>query len=61
MFFFPLRLPEWSWFFDRQLRIAACRLAWLLSRKYGTAWYHPVSSKLWYLTVLPFVNFQEKN
>jgi hypothetical protein len=30
------------------------------SRKYGTVWYHPASSKLWYLTVLSFVNFQEK-
>jgi hypothetical protein len=30
------------------------------SRKYGTVWYHPASSKLWYLTALSFVNFQEK-
>jgi hypothetical protein len=37
-----------------------CHLIWLLSRKYGTVWYHPASSKLWYLTVLSFVNFQEK-
>jgi hypothetical protein len=37
-----------------------CHLIWLLSRKYGTVWYHPASSKLWYLTALPFVNFQEK-
>jgi hypothetical protein len=33
---------------------------WLCSRKYGTVWYHPASSKLWYLTALSFVNFQEK-
>jgi hypothetical protein len=37
-----------------------CRIIWLLSRKYGTAWYHPASSKLCYLTALSFVNFQEK-
>jgi hypothetical protein len=37
-----------------------CHLIWLLSRKYGTVWYHPASSKLWYLTAFPFVNFQEK-
>jgi hypothetical protein len=40
--------------------IAMCHLVWLLSRKYGTVWYHPASSKLWYLTALSFVNFQEK-
>jgi hypothetical protein len=60
VFFFPLRLPEWSWFFDRWLYIAMCHLAWLFSRKYGTVWYHPASSKLWYLIALSFVNFQEK-
>jgi hypothetical protein len=37
-----------------------CHPIWLLSRKYGTVWYHPASSKLWYLTTLSFVNFQEK-
>jgi hypothetical protein len=37
-----------------------CHLVWLLSRKYGTVWYHPASSKLWYLTSLSFVIFQEK-
>jgi hypothetical protein len=37
-----------------------CHLIWLLSRKYGTVWYHPASSKLWYLIALSFVNFQEK-
>jgi hypothetical protein len=36
-----------------------CHLIWLLSRKYGTVWYHPASSKPWYLTALSFVNFQE--
>jgi hypothetical protein len=29
------------------------------SRKYGTFWYHPASSKLWNLTTLSFVNFQK--
>jgi hypothetical protein len=29
------------------------------SRKYGTVWYHPASSKLWHLTTLPFVNFRK--
>jgi hypothetical protein len=37
-----------------------CHPAWLLGRKYGTVWYHPASYKLWYLTALSFVNFQEK-
>jgi hypothetical protein len=37
-----------------------CHLVWPFSRKYGTVWYHPASSKLWYLTALSFVNFQEK-
>jgi hypothetical protein len=37
-----------------------CHLVWLLGRKYGTVWYHPASSKLWYLTSSSFVNFQEK-
>jgi hypothetical protein len=37
-----------------------CHPVWLCSRKYGTVWYHPASSKLWYLTTLSFVNFQEK-
>jgi hypothetical protein len=40
--------------------IAMRHLVWLFSRKYGTVWYHPASSKLWYLTILSFVNFQEK-
>jgi hypothetical protein len=40
--------------------IAICHLTWLSSRKYGTVWYHPASSKLWYLTTLSFVNFQGK-
>jgi hypothetical protein len=40
--------------------IAICHLTWLSSRKYGTVWYHPTSSKLWYLTTLSFVNFQGK-
>jgi hypothetical protein len=37
-----------------------CHPIWLLSRKYGTVWYHPASFKFWYLTALSFVNFQEK-
>jgi hypothetical protein len=37
-----------------------CHPSWLPSRKYGTVWYHPASFKLWYLTLLSFVNFQEK-
>jgi hypothetical protein len=43
-----------------KLPIAMCHPIWLLSRKYGTVWYRPASSKLWYLTTLSFVNFQEK-
>jgi hypothetical protein len=45
---------------ENSFYIAMRHLVWLLSRKYGTVWYHPASSKLWYLTTLPFVNFQEK-
>jgi hypothetical protein len=37
-----------------------CHPIWLYSRKYGTVWYHPARSKLWYLTTLSSVNFQEK-
>jgi hypothetical protein len=37
-----------------------CHPVWLCSRKYGTVWYHPASSKLWYLTAFSFVNFQGK-
>jgi hypothetical protein len=37
-----------------------CHPVWLFIRKYGTVWYHPACSKLWYLTLLSFVNFQEK-
>jgi hypothetical protein len=37
-----------------------CYPSWLFSRKYGNVWYHPASSKLWHLTALSFVNFQEK-
>jgi hypothetical protein len=29
------------------------------SCKYGTVWYYPASSKLWYLTMLLFVNFRK--
>jgi hypothetical protein len=29
------------------------------SRKYGTIWYHPASSKLWHLTMLPCANFRK--
>jgi hypothetical protein len=29
------------------------------SRNYGTVWYHPASSKIWHLTMLPFVNFKK--
>jgi hypothetical protein len=45
---------------SHQPPIAMCRPIWLLSRKYGTVWHHPASSKFWYLTALSFVNFQEK-
>jgi hypothetical protein len=34
--------------------IATCHLTWLSSRKYGTVWYHPASSKLWNLTTFVF-------
>jgi hypothetical protein len=37
-----------------------CHLTWLYSRKYGTVWYDPASSKLWNLITLSFVNFQGK-
>jgi hypothetical protein len=44
---------------DKYLLIAICHLTWLSSRKYGTVWYHPASSKLWYLIALSFVNFRK--
>jgi hypothetical protein len=59
-YFFLLKAPEWFQFIGRWLSIAICHLTWLCSRKYGTVWYHPASSKLWYLTTLSFVNFQGK-
>jgi hypothetical protein len=55
-----LKAPEWFQFAGRYLFIAICHLTWLSSRKYGTVWYHPASSKLWNLTTLSFVNFQGK-
>jgi hypothetical protein len=36
-----------------------CHLIWLLSRKYGTVWYHPASSKLWYLTLYLLLIFRK--
>jgi hypothetical protein len=52
--------PEW---FLVCWQIASCSYMsshMTFSRKYGTVWYHPASSKLWNLTTLSFVNFQEK-
>jgi hypothetical protein len=58
---FPLRgFPNGCSSLADSFHIAMCHLVWLLGRKYGTVWYHPASSKLWYLTALSFVNFQEK-
>jgi hypothetical protein len=58
--FFFYKFPNGFQFIDRLLYIAMCHPIWLYGRKYGTVWYHPASSKLWYLTALSFVNFQEK-
>jgi hypothetical protein len=41
------------------LFIAICRPNWLHSRKYGTAWYHPTSSRF-YLTIFILYQFQGK-
>jgi hypothetical protein len=54
------KAPEWFQFAGRRLFIAICHLTWISSRKYGTVWYHPASSKLWNLITLSFVNFQGK-
>jgi hypothetical protein len=54
------KAPEW---FLICWQIASCSYMssyMAFSRKYGTVWYHPASSKLWYLTTLSFVNFQGK-
>jgi hypothetical protein len=59
-YFFLFNAPEWFQIAGRYLSIAICHLIWLYSRKYGTVWYHPASSKLWNLTTLSFVNFQGK-
>jgi hypothetical protein len=40
------------------LFVAICRSNWLYSRKYGTVWYHPASSRF-YLTFSSFVSFRE--
>jgi hypothetical protein len=60
VFFFSHKFPTVFNSLANSFYIAMCHLVWLLSRKYGTVWYHPTSSKLWYLTSLSFVNFQEK-
>jgi hypothetical protein len=41
------------------LFIAICRSNWLHSRKYGTFWYHPASSRF-YLTIFMLCQFQGK-
>jgi hypothetical protein len=41
------------------LFVAICRSNWLYSRKYGTVWYHPASSKF-YQTVFILCQFQGK-
>jgi hypothetical protein len=53
------KAPEW---FSISWQIAShsyMSLYMAFSRKYGIVWYHPASSKLWYLTTLPFVNFRK--
>jgi hypothetical protein len=53
------KAPEW---FSICWQIAShsyMSLYMAFSRKYGTVWYHPASSKLWHLTALPFVNFRK--
>jgi hypothetical protein len=37
-----------------------CLFTWLSSRKYGTVWYHPASSKLWYLTAFHLLSISGK-
>jgi hypothetical protein len=41
------------------LFVAICCSNWLYSRKYGTVWYHPASSRF-YLTVFILCQFQGK-
>jgi hypothetical protein len=40
------------------LFVAICHFNWLYSRKYGTVWYYPASSRF-YLTFSSFVSFRE--
>jgi hypothetical protein len=58
--FFFYKIPNGFSSLANSFSIAVCHLMWPFSRKYGTVWYHPASSKIWYLTALSFVNFQEK-
>jgi hypothetical protein len=58
--FFFYEIPNVFSSLANSFSIAMCHLMWPFSRKYGTVWYHPASSKPWYLTALSFVNFQEK-
>jgi hypothetical protein len=44
---------------DRKLVVAICHSDWLYSRKYGTVWYHPTSSRFYLTFFLSFVSFRE--
>jgi hypothetical protein len=54
-----LKFPNDAQFADRYLVVAICRFDWLCSRKYGTIWYHPTSSRF-YLTIFILCQFQGK-
>jgi hypothetical protein len=57
--FLRFKAPEW---FSICWQIAShsyMSLYMAFSRKYGTVWYYPASSKLWHLTALSFVNFRK--
>jgi hypothetical protein len=55
------RAPEWFLVCWQIASYSYMSSHMAFSRKYGTVWYHPASSKLWNLTTLSFVNFQGKN
>jgi hypothetical protein len=58
--FLHFKAPEWFLVCWQIALYSYMYLTWLSSRKYGTVWYHPASSKLWNLTTFSFVNFQGK-
>jgi hypothetical protein len=53
------KVPEWFSIYWQIASHSYMSSHMAFSRKYGTVWYHPASSKLWYLTAFPFVNVRK--